>query len=311
MNAKATMVLVALGWIFGASFLFVKVIVEDISATELVTARLFLGAATLGAIMLVLRRGPRFTPSALAGYAVLGVFESVIPYTLIASAEVKIDSGVASVLISTMPMFTVAFAAVSSDERLAPRGFLGIAAGFLGVVVLTGGDVVNVTSSSTLAMLAVVGAAASYGFAAVVAKRLLQTNDALSLTGSQMALAGVISLGVTVVFEGAPDYAALHVDSALALVALGTLCTAGAFGVFFWVVGQIGSVKASLVTYIVPVAGLVLGWLVLGEEIGIETVLGAILIGIGITGVMQPSEPESTIESTRVAPILAAGEEYA
>lgn len=311
MNTKATIALVALGWIFGSSFLFVKVIVEDISATELVTARLFLGAATLAALMLILRRGPRVSPTALAGFAALGVFESVIPYTLIAIAEVKIDSGVASVLVSTMPMFTVAFAAALPEERLAPRGFLGLGVGFLGVVVLTGGDIVNVTSSNTLAMLAVVVAAASYGVAAVIARHLLKTQDAIPLTGSQMAIAAVMSLGVTLVFEGTPNYGALHTDSALALIALGIPCTAGAFALYFWVVGQLGSVKSSLVTYIVPVAGLLLGWAVLGEEIGLSTVVGAILIGIGVTGVMQPSDREATVESIRVAPVLAAGEEYA
>lgn len=311
MNTKAMITLVALGWIFGSSFLFVKVIVDDISATELVTARLFLGAATLGALMLALRRTPSFTPAALAGIVALGIFESVIPYTLIAIAEVKIDSGIASVLVSTMPMFTVVFAAALPDERLAPRGFLGLAVGFLGVVVLTGGDMVNLTSSNTLGMLAVVVAAASYGIAAVIAKQLLRTHDAISLTASQMAIAAVISLGITLVFEGVPAYGALHTDSALALIALGIPCTAGAFALYFWVVGQIGSVKASLVTYIVPVAGLILGWAVLGEEIGLSTVLGAILIGVGVTGVMQPRQRPAAIEPIPVATVLTGREEFA
>lgn len=311
MNLKATIVIVALGWVFGSSFLFMKVIVEDISATELVTARLFLGAVTLAGVMLMLRRTPRVTPSTIVSFAALGLFESVIPYTLIALAEVKIDSGVAAVLISTMPIFTVLFASALPDERLAPRGFVGLAVGFAGVVVLTGGGIVNVTNSDTLGMLGVIAAAASYGVAGVIAKQLLKTHDAISLTASQMLIAGLISLGITLSFDGVPDYTALQLDSALAMVALGTLCTAGAFTVFFWVVDQVGSVKASLVTYIVPVAGLALGWAVLGEQIGLETVLGAILIGVGITGVMQPAQPGAPAEVSRAAPILAAGEDYA
>lgn len=311
MNTKAMIALVALGWVFGSSFLFVKVIVEDISATELVTARLFLGAATLGTLMLVLGRVPRCTPTALAGVAALGVFESVIPYTLIAIAEVKIDSGIASVLVSTMPIFTVVFAATLPDERLAPRGFLGLAVGFLGVVVLTGGDIVDITNSNTLAMVAVVAAAASYGVAGVIAKQLLKTQDAISLTGSQMAIAAVISLGIMLVAEGAPNYGALNADSAVALVALGIICTAGAFALYFWVVGQIGSVKASLVTYLIPVTGLLLGWAVLGEEIGPATVLGTLLIAAGVAGVMQPARAETAIESTNALPVLSTREEYA
>jgi len=311
MNTKAMIALIALGWIFGSSFLFVKVIVEDISATELVTARLFLGAATLGAVMLALGRVPRLNSATVAGIAALGVFESVIPYTLIAIAEVKIDSGIASVLVSTMPIFTIIFASALPDERLAPSGFLGLATGFVGVVVLTGGDIVNVTSSNTLAMIAVVVGAASYGVAGVIAKRLLKTQDALSLTGSQMAVAAVISLGIMLAADGEPNYGELGLDSALALAALGVICTAGAFALYFWVVAQIGSVKASLVTYIIPVAGLILGWAVLGEDIGPGTVLGAILIVAGVAGVMQPMHTETSIESAGVRPILSTGEEYA
>lgn len=311
MNTKALLVLMALGWIFGSSFLFVKVIVEDISATELVTARLFLGATTLGIFMLVLRRLPRFTPGILAAVAVLGVFESVIPYTLIALAEERIDSGIASVLVSTMPMFTVLFAAALPDERLAPRGFLGLGAGFFGVVVLTGGDIFNFADENTLGMLAVIAAAASYGVAAVIARLLLQTQDALSLTGSQMAIAAIVSLIITLTLEGTPNYGALHTDSALALITLGILATAVAFALFFWVVGQVGSVKASLVTYIVPVAGLILGWAVLGENIGINVALGAVLIALGVTGVMQSQKREVPTESIRQTPVLVTKEEYA
>lgn len=316
MNTKAILVLLGLGWIFGSSFLFVKVIVEDISATELVTGRLFLGAAALGLLMLALRKRPVLSLPALGGIAALGVFESVIPYTLIALAEEEIDSGIASVLVSTMPIFTVAFAAALPDERLSRRGFLGLGLGFFGVVVLTGGDVVNFTDSSSLAMLAVVAGAASYGVASVIAKQLLKTQDALSLTGSQMGIAAVLSLGVTLATKGVPDYGALHADSALALIALGILATAVAFALFFWVVGQIGSVKASLVTYIVPVAGLFLGWAVLGEQIGINTLVGAALIGVGVTGVLQPQASNSQSQQASSPPtppvrVLVTKEEYA
>jgi drug/metabolite transporter (DMT)-like permease len=153
MQAKAITALLVLGGLFGAAFLFMKVIVEEISATELVLGRLALGALTIAIVMVVLRKRPQITPSSIASVTLLAVLDSIIPYTLVAWAEVKIDSGVASVLISTLPLFTVLFASVAlPDERLSSRGFLGLASGFAGVVVLTGGDIVNVTSGSTVAM---------------------------------------------------------------------------------------------------------------------------------------------------------------
>lgn len=297
MQIKATLTLIALGLAFGSAFLFTKVVVHEISATELVAGRLLLGAVTVAAIMLVMQRAPRITPAALIGAAALALFDSIVPFTLIAWAETRIDSGVCSVIVSTMPLFTVLFAAATlPDERLAPGGILGLSAGFLGVVVLGGGDTTDITSSGTLGLLAVVGAAASYGIAAVIARRLLCDNDALELTGMKLAIAALIAFALTFAVEGAPDYAALSPKGGLALLALGVISTSAAFAVFLWVVRQVGSVKASLVTYIVPVVGLLLGWLVLGEHIGPATILGALLITAGISAVMH--NPEQSPEAT-------------
>jgi drug/metabolite transporter (DMT)-like permease len=118
------------------------VLVEEIAVTEVVAGRLLLGALTVFAIMAVMRRSPHIDVGVLPGAALLVVLDSVIPHTLIARAELSIDSGAAAVLISTMPMFTVAFAAVAlPDDRPSTSGVVGLAVGFLGVIVLTSGDI--------------------------------------------------------------------------------------------------------------------------------------------------------------------------
>jgi drug/metabolite transporter (DMT)-like permease len=199
---------------------------------------------------------------------------------------------------------------------------LGIPLGFLGVVALTGGDVLNVTSGSTVGQLAVIGAAASYGAAAVYAKVLLRTEDALSLTGTKLAAGAVMAAFLVAVTEGVPAYAGLSVEGALSLVALGVLSTALAFTLYFWLVGAAGSVYASLVTYVVPVFGLLLGWAVLGEEIGPSTALGAVLIAAGVAAVMygpaltsRREEPATQTISpqphAKEPQLLIAKEEYA
>lgn len=312
MQPRSLFVLLLLGALFGSAFLYVKVIVEDVSPTETVAGRLFLGALTLSLLLIALRRFPRLSPSTVSGAAALVVLDSIIPHTLIAWAEVRIDSGIASVLISTMPLFTVFFAAVAlPDERLGPRGLFGLASGFAGVVVLAGSGILDITASNTLGMLAVVGGAASYGMAAVFARSLLRSQAPLELTGLKLVVGAGIAFALTFVVDGAPDYGALSTEGVFAMVALGILSTGVAFAIFFWFVQTEGSIKASLVTYVVPVAGLLLGWLVLGEQIGINTAIGTVLIALGVAGVMYHPRPATETQEPQPAPVLVAKEEYA
>ncbi len=132
MKTTAPVVLVVLGGLFGAAFLFMKVLVDEIAPVEIVAGRLALGALVVFAIMAARGKTLRFDPATVAKVSLLALLDSVIPFTLIAWAETRIDSGIASVLVSTMPVFTVlAATAVLPDERLAPARLLGIPLGFL------------------------------------------------------------------------------------------------------------------------------------------------------------------------------------
>src|SRR5207244_6171714 len=112
-------------------FLFIKVIVEEISPLELVTGRLFFGAATIGLFMVVRRQRLQWTPSLLAKMAVLALATNVVPFALIGWAEQRIDSGTASVLNSTIPLFTATFAAFFLvEERFTAARVAGLVAGF-------------------------------------------------------------------------------------------------------------------------------------------------------------------------------------
>ena len=316
-RTQAIAALVVMGALFGAAFLFMKVLVDEISPTEIVAGRMTLGAAAVLAIIAVRRVAFQVNRKAIGKATVLAVLDSVIPFTLVAWAETRIDSGTAAVLISTMPAFTVLIAALAlPDERLAPVRLLGIPLGFLGVITLSGGDVLNVTSGNAIGQLAVVGAAASYGVAAVYAKVLLKTEDALNLTGTKLACGAVLASLMVFATEGSPGYASLSAEGVAALLALGILSTAIGFTLYIWYVGAAGSVYASMVTYVVPVFGLLLGWAVLGESIGVETALGAGLIAIGVAIVMYgpkllPAGRSEERPGAQPAPALVAKEEYA
>ncbi len=293
MRPKALLALLALGVTWGASFLFIKVIVEETSALEVAEGRMFFGALAVGAVMTIRKTPLRLQRSLWVKVAVWTLVGVAAPFTLIAWAEEHIASGTASVLNSTMPLFTAMFAAaVLIEEQLTPARAAGLGVGLLGIIVLTGGEVYDVRDSTVLGQLAVVGAAACYGAGAVYARSLLKEDDPVSLTGGQLVLGTVMVLPIMLAVRGTPDYS-LSLEAWLSLLALGVLGTGIAIIIYLWLVDNVGSVRSSLVTYIIPIVGLFLGWAVLDESIGINTVLGCALIIAGVAAVMRGQAPSS------------------
>ena len=293
MTPKALLALLALGAIWGASFLFIKVIVDETSALEVAEGRMFFGALAVGVVIAIRRMPLRRPPTLWFKVAVWSLVGIVVPFILIAWAEEHIASGTASVLNSTMPLFTMLFAAIFLiEEQLTPVRVAGLAIGFVGIIVLTGGDVYDLRDSAVLGQLAVVGAAACYGAGAIYARSLLKEEDPVSLTGGQLVLGTVLVLPIMLVVRGTPDYS-LSVEAWLSLLALGVLGTGIAIIIYLWLVDNMGSVRSSLVTYIIPVVGLFLGWVVLNESIGVNTILGCALIIVGVAAVMRGQAPSS------------------
>jgi drug/metabolite transporter (DMT)-like permease len=276
-----------MGAAFGASFLFMKVLSDEIETFEIVAGRLILGAAVLAAFILLRNKPLNMSPGNIGKISGLAVIESIIPFSLVAWAETQIDSGTASLLISTMPVFTVIVAMfLLPDERRAPVRLLALPLGIAGVVVLTGGDVLSLSGDSTAGQLAVVGAAACYGVAAVATKFLLKTNDPINLTGTKLGVAAAMATVLTLTANGLPETGGLSTEGWLSLGGIGLVSTAGAFTIYIWLVGRAGSVFASMVTYVNPVFGVFFGWALLGESIGPWTGAGAVLIATAIASVM-------------------------
>lgn len=291
MTPRALLTLLALGGVWGASFLFIKVVVEETSPLEVVLGRLLFGAVVVLAF-LALKGGLRdWTPSLWAKAAVMALLANVLPFALIAWAEVHIESGTASVLNSSMPLFTSLFAAVFlTEEQFSPGRLAGLVVGFLGVAVLTGGDVLDIGRASVLGELAVVGAAACYGLATVYARTILRSQEPLALSGLQLLTGTLIALPLLLAVEGAPDLT-LSLEAWLSLLAMGAVGTGAAYVVYLWLIERVGSVRTSLVTYIIPVVGLLLGWAVLDEAVGVNTLLGAALIIGGVASVARGQVP--------------------
>jgi drug/metabolite transporter (DMT)-like permease len=292
-SARALGVLLALGCMWGSSFLFIEVLVDETGPMEVATGRLAIGAAAILGFVALRRLRMRWSLSLIASACVLAVLANVLPFALIAWGQQHIESGTASVLNSTMPIFTSLFAAVLlTEERFTRARLAGLVLAFLGVVALTGKDVVDITESSVLGQFAVIGAAACYGMGSVFSRRLLRTTDPLSLSALQVAAGTVLSLPILFAVSGTPDYG-LSLEAYLSLLALGAGSTGIAYVAYLWLIDVLGSVRASLVTYIIPIVGLFLGWAVLDEGIGVNTLLGSALIIGGVAMVLRERTPVS------------------
>jgi drug/metabolite transporter (DMT)-like permease len=201
--------------------------------------------------------------------------------SLIVWAQTRIDSGVAGILNSTSPLFTMVIAhLLTSDDRLTPQKLIGCLLGTVGVVVMIGMEFLNRLGDGIAGQLAMLGAACSYGFAAVYGRRF----D----TGSNMAsAAGMLSAATLLILP-----VALAIDhpwtlspgslSISALFGLALLSTAIAFVVWFRLITTAGPSNTSLVTFLIPFTALGLGILLLGEKPTLGSVLGLVILLAGL-----------------------------
>jgi drug/metabolite transporter (DMT)-like permease len=284
--------MLGLGVAWGCSFLFIEVVVDETGAIELAAGRIFFGMLAVGAYIAITRRTVRWSRRLFVPVSLLSIVGMVIPFSLIAWGQEHIDSGVASVLNSTLPVFTAAIAAaVLPDEEFTPARLLGLTLAVAGMVVLTGDEITDVTDSGVLGQLAVVGAAGCYGIAAVVSRNLLSDQEPAGLSFIQLVLATVYSVPLLfIATSGDPNYD-LSAEAWASLVAVGAVGAGAGVIAYLWLIEMIGSVRASLVTYIVPVVAVFLGWAVLDESVTWNTIAGGVLIVAGVASVMRGQVP--------------------
>ena len=197
MRPRTTATLLAVGAIFGSSFLLVKFLVTEISPGQITAWRLLFGG--LAVMAMLASRGDLRLPqrSLVAKAAVLGLLDSVIPNTLLAWSQIRIDSSIAAVLISSMPLFTVLFAmALPRSERLSAAKAGGLVMGIAGVAILVGANSNGAATGPPTAHLAVILAAMSNAAAVVYARRLLAEQDPLQLSGLKLVVGAMIALAI-------------------------------------------------------------------------------------------------------------------
>lgn len=303
MKPRELTVLLVLGATWGSSFLFIKVGVEDLSPLMLVEARMLLGAATVVIAAYALGLSLPRTRRLWLDAAIMALLSNVVPFALIAWAETHIASGTASVLNASMPLFTAMLAPFFiTEEGMTTPKLVGVLTGFVGVAVFSGGDITDI-GSNALGDLAAVAAAACYAIGLVFARLRFSGEHPLSLSAGQL-VSGAVLLAPVAAVLGAREGISLHIDSGLSVLALGVFNTGFAYVMYLWLVAEVGAVRTSLVTYVIPVTGLLLGWAVLDETIGPAAIAGLVLIVAGIALVNRAALRRPRPAVPAVEPVL-------
>lgn len=275
--------LLFLAALWGPSFIFIKVAVGEIPPLTLAAGRVALAALVL---YLILRLQGRNLPgfgSIWKHFAVMGLFSNALPFTLFSWGEQYIDSSLAAILNGTTPLFTILLAHfLIEDDRLTLPKFLGVVLGFGGLVLLIGPSLLGGIEATTWGLLAIAVAAASYGLALVYTRKNLRGLPPLVGPAAQLTMAAVYLLPLSLLIEQ-PYRLALPSWQALgSLVILAIFGTALAFVIYYRVIERTSATYLSMVTYMVPVFGIILGVLVLEEKLYWNAYLGCALILLGV-----------------------------
>ncbi|OKO70210.1 DMT family transporter [Bradyrhizobium sp. AS23.2] len=277
-DARDWSLLAVLSVLWGGSFFFNGAALRELPPLTLVFLRVALGAAIL--LPLLRMQGISF-PKGVAGWRaffVIGLLNNVIPFSLIVVGQTFIPSGLASILNATTPLFAVIVMAAAGEEALQMRRVAGVAMGLLGVIVLRGWGIETRTGQG-FGILLCLGGALSYGFAALAARRLLKNAAPLGTATFQLMASTLMMAIVAGAVEQPWRLPIPGPMTWLAVLGLAGLSTALAYIVFFQILRRSGATNVMLVTLLIPVTAILLGWLVLGEPISAREIAGAIVIG--------------------------------
>ncbi len=283
MNPQEGALLVGLSAIWGSSFFFYKILGATLPPFTIVLGRIALAAVVMNLVLAW--RGEGLGLRAPWGrLALLGVLNTVIPFSLFAWAETHVTSGMAAMLNATTPLFAVVLAHFLTTERLTWSRVAGIALGLCGVAVLVGPSTLRGASANLLGDAACVLASFIYALAGQYSRRLHGLGF-LRLATGQVTAGAVVLLPIAALvdqFWRLPE-PSLQTWSALAGIAL--LCTAIAYALFFRLMATAGTTNAMLVTLLQPISTLLLGWLFLGEAVPLRACGGMLLIAAGLAAI--------------------------
>jgi drug/metabolite transporter (DMT)-like permease len=296
--------LIGLALIWGASFLFIKVAVHDMSPEVLLLLRSASGLLTLAVLVrltgrTLLSQGWR---TRLISFAIMAVTNAIIPWILIAWGEERISSGLASILNATTTLWTaVLIFWVMPSERPSAVNYVGVLIGLAGVIVLVLPDITaHGISGNFIGAMAVVVAALSYAVNALYQRRKMRAVSIFEVSLGQLAATVLFAIPIA-----APTLPQIHLRpvSLAAVLTLGAAATGVAYLLYYYVMNTLGAVRAAGVTLLVPITAVAWGVLLLRETVSAPTLIGMVVIlaGIVLTNLRRQPRREPAVERDSAA----------
>lgn len=282
-SPQAWVALLLLALIWGASFVSIRIALDEIGPLTAVAHRTFWAMLVLWGVIAAMRLPLPRDPKVWGAFLIMGLLNNVIPFGLMAWGQLHIESGLTSILNAATAVFGVLLAAVFfADERLSLRKGVGVALGFLGVATAIGLENLRDFDLRSLAQIAILCGTVSYALAGVWARKNLsglapQVAAAGMLTGST-----VMTLPLALMVEG-PITLALQPDTILAIAYYSIIATAGAYLLYYYVLARAGSGNLLLVTLLIAPVAIVLGALILNEQLYPNAYAGFAVLALGLT----------------------------
>ena len=277
-DARDWSLLALLSVLWGGSFFFNGVVLRELPPLTVVLLRVTIAAIILLPLLWAYRIGFPKGVSGWTPFFAIALLNNILPFCLIVVGQTYIPSGLASILNATTPLFTVLVMAAAGDEKLHMRRVAGVVAGLIGVIILHGQEL-GFQSGEGIGILLCLAAAFSYGLSALYARRKLSDSPPLATATFQMLASSLMMTVIAAIFERPWQLSMPGVTTWLAVIGLAALSTALAYIVFFQILRRSGSTNVMLVTLLIPVTAILLGYLVLGESVSLREMIGALVIG--------------------------------
>jgi drug/metabolite transporter (DMT)-like permease len=296
LKLKHWFIFILLGTIWSSSFMWIKIAVQEIGPITLVAFRVLFGLLFGIAVILIQRVQLRRNLKEWTPLFVLGITNVAVPFFLISWGEQSIDSAVAAILDATVPLFTILIAHyLLHDDKMTWPKVLGLLMGFAGVVILMSKDF-GASLGSVLGQLAVVLASVFYAGSTVYARKTTEVTSGIMRSVGPLVSATAVMWLATFLVESPVQIPHLGITW-IALLFLGVLGSGVAFIMLYYLVHEIGPTRTSMVTYLYPLGGVILGVAFLNEELSWQSLIGAALIVLSlVVANMQPQQQRSMEE---------------
>jgi drug/metabolite transporter (DMT)-like permease len=273
--------LLALGGMWGFSFLFIEIALRGLGPIWIVAGRTGIGAVFLIGVLHL--RGKRL-PTSLRVWKhllMLGILANAIPWVGASWAQQWLPSGLVALLMAAVPASTLVVSVAAGLERFTLPRITGLALALSGVALTVAAE--SADPGRAVAIAVVVGATVMYAIGAVYANRLVSGLESpLTIAAGQVLMAFLVSLPAALLLDSAPRLERITPEVAGAVLALGMIGTGAAFLLFYTLIERVGATNTTLVSYLIPLVAVIAGAVVLGERIGAAAMAGGGLIVAGV-----------------------------